>query len=134
MKRTETIEALRKRLLEIVDDEHSMCEVAAARQIYCHGFAQWTFGELKKRYPMIVRSRPAITPAELRELANRWQLARQSAHGVELACDAQTLEGARSICGGWNQWSDDDLARFHAELLGEAVQVVPDPPPARRVG
>jgi hypothetical protein len=130
--RTEAIDGLRKLLLELVDDEHSMCAVAAERGIYCHGFAQWTFGELRKRYAMISRSRPAITPAELRELANRWQLARQAAHGEALSCDSQMHEGRLAICRGWDEFSDDDLARFHSELGGRSVRVVPDPAPAAR--
>jgi hypothetical protein len=121
--RAELIDRLRAELLETCDDEHSMCEAATKRGIFCHGFSQWTFSELRRRFPTIVRSRPAITPAELKELANEWILARQAAQGLPLACDAQMHEGALRICKGWDQWSNADLARFLHELTGEEVEV-----------
>jgi hypothetical protein len=124
--RTQAIEALRTKLLALADDEHSICDVAAQRGIYCHGFAQWSFGELKKRHPTIVRSRKAITPAELRELANRWQLARQEVRHEALACDAQMHEGPLQMCKGWGTWSTADLSRFYEEMTGEQVEVVAD--------
>ena len=123
MTRTEVVEGLRRKLLAVADDEHSICDVAASRGIFCHGFAQWTFTQLKERHPTIVRSRPRVTPAELRDLANRFQLARQTARGTALACDTQMQEGALQICKGWDQWTSADLARFYGELGGEEIEV-----------
>ena len=127
--REEAITKLRSELKNYVDDEHSMCEVAARLNIFCGGFAQWTFSELKKRYPMIVRSRPRITPAELKELANRWQLARQFVNDDELACDTQCKETHHQICKGWDEHDEQDLAKFCCELTEQEVRVVPDPVP-----
>ena len=128
--RTQAIDALRQALLALSDDEHSVCELAGRLGIFCDGFAQWTFGELKRRHPQIVRSRRRVTPAELRELADRWQLARQTALGTTIACDTQMLEDpSKRTCQGWNEFDERDLARFHAELCGEEVEVVPDPAP-----
>ena len=121
--REEAIAKLRTKLMDYVDDEHSICDVAARFHIFCGGFAQWTFSELKKRHPMIVKSRPRITPAELKELANRWQLARQYATGSDFACDVQMHEGEKRVCQGWNEFSDEDLAGFVGEICGETVQV-----------
>ncbi|TDJ70108.1 MAG: hypothetical protein E2O39_10525 [Planctomycetota bacterium] len=121
--RSQVIDNLRIALIALTDDEHSICEVAERLDIFCGGFAQWTFTELKQRYPTIVRSRPRITPQELRELANRWQLARQSVMGTKLACDTQSREGRLRTCRGWDEWSDDDLARFHADLCHEEVEI-----------
>lgn len=123
MTRTEVVEALRRKLLAVVDDEHSICDVAASRGIFCHGFAQWTFTQLRERHPTIVRSRPLLTPAELRDLANRFQLARQTARGTALACDTQMQEGALRICKGWDEWTSADLERFYQELGGEEIEV-----------
>jgi len=123
--RDQAIDALRTALLELIDDQHSCCEVAARKGIFCHGFAQWTFTELRNRYPTIVRSRPRITPAELRDLANRWQLARQTALGTSLSCDTQLQEGALQTCTGWNEFGSADLERFHVELTGEPIEIVP---------
>ena len=124
MTRKEAVDAMRAKLLEVCDDEHSICEIAAQRNIFCHGFAQWTFGELKKRYPTIVRSRPAITPQELLDYANRWQLCRQTVRDSKIACDLQLDEGALRTCRGWDEWPNADLARFYRELFGEEVELV----------
>jgi hypothetical protein len=123
MSRTEVVEALRGQLLAVSDDEHSICELAARRGIFCHGFAQWSFTELKARHPTIVRSRPRVTPKELRDLADRFQVARATARGTALACDTQMQEGALQICKGWDQWTSADLARFYWELAGEEIEV-----------
>jgi len=123
--REEAINKLRAKLMDYVDDEHSICDVAARFHIFCGGFAQWTFGELKKRHPQIVKSRPHITPAELKDLANRWQLARQFVSGKDFACDVQMEEGEKRMCQGWNEFTDADLAGFVSEICGETVQVGP---------
>jgi uncharacterized protein YjiS (DUF1127 family) len=124
--RSQAMQEIRDQLLKLVDDEHSMCDVAARYHIFCGGFARWTFTELKQRYPQIVRSRPRITPAELRELANRWQLARQLVKGTELACDTQMIEAGKRTCQGWDEFTDEQLAGFHASLCHEDVEIVPD--------
>ena len=126
--RGQAIDKLRAKMLALVDDEHCMCAVASRLQIGCGGFSQWTFTELKERYDWIVKRRPHITRAELEELANRWQLARQFVQDTLLSCDTQTHEHHHRICEGWEGFSDEDLARFHRELSGEEVEVLPDAP------
>jgi hypothetical protein len=121
--RAELIDRLRAKLLEHCDEEHSICETASEQGIFCRGFSQWKFTELRKRYPTIVRSRPAITPAELLDLANRWQLARQVATEQPIACDVQLHEGERCTCHGWDEWSSEDLLRFYGELGDEDVTI-----------
>lgn len=121
--RKELIDRLRDKLLAYCDEEHSICEVASEKQLFCRGFSQWKFSELRRRYPTITRSRPAITPVELLDLANRWQLARQMATEQPIACDVQLHEGERCTCHGWDEWSSEELARFHRELDGEDVTV-----------
>lgn len=124
--RNQAIDDLRESLLALVDDEHSICEVAERKGIFCGGFGQWTFQELKRRHPTIVRSRPCITPKELKELANRWQLVRKEVKGTAIACDTQLDEGSLSVCKGWDEWPDEDLARFYLELRHEEVEVLPE--------
>ena len=126
--RSQAIHDIRSNLMTLVDEEHSMCEVAARLHIFCGGFAQWTFGELKQHFPTIVRSRPRITRKQLEELANRWQLARQTALGSEFACDAQMHESkGLQVCRGWNDFTNEQLALFYSQILGEEVSVVNDP-------
>lgn len=129
--REEAIGDLRKAIESLQDDQHSICQIAAERNLFCRGFAQWSFSELRSRYPQITRSRPHISRQRLEELANRWQVARQWATEKPTACDVQQHERCFQQCRGWDEWSDADLEVFHTEMCGENVQIVPDAPAAR---
>ena len=124
---SEAIDLLRAKCVALVDDEHSLCEVAARLHFLCGGFSQWRSDELKQRYDWIARRRPRVTRRELESLANRWQLARQFVLDAPLSCDSQMQERAHPVCRGWAEHSDEDLARFCKELTGEETQVLPDP-------
>jgi hypothetical protein len=128
--RDEAIGDLRKAIESLQDDQHSICQIAAERSLFCHGFAQWSFGELRARYPQILRSRPVLTRPRLEELANRWQLARQWATDKPTACDVQQSERCFQQCRGWSEFSDADLEAFHVELCAEPVAI--DPPTEAR--
>jgi len=127
--RERAIEDLREKLLTLVDDEHSMCLVAARLGIFCHGFKQWSTGELRAHHDWIVRNRLGVRREELEDLANRWQLARQRVLGVPLCCDIQAdpCEPHRT-CASWEGFSDPQIAAFHREILGEEVEIVPSAP------
>ena len=73
--RREAIDDLRTALSEVSGDEHSICQVAKEKGLFCHGFAQWKLHELKAQYPQITRSRPRLTRDEMEDLADRWQMA-----------------------------------------------------------
>jgi len=122
MSREEVVAAIRARLLEMVDDEHSMCRVAAERGIYCRGFAQYSDEEMKKRYSWLLKRNPEMKREELEDLANRWQLARQIVDAVPISCDAQAVE--HDTCMGWDEYDDRTLERFHRELVGTEVRIV----------
>jgi hypothetical protein len=124
--RSEAIALLRRKCLALVDEEHSLCQVAARLHILCGGFSQWTAAELRERYDWIVKRRPGLTRAELEDLANRWQLARQFALDEALSCDVQAREKHHPVCHGWDGHPDEDLARFCEELTGEPHRVVGD--------
>jgi hypothetical protein len=119
--RAEAVGRLRYELKRLTDDEHSMCQVAAKKGIFCHGFARFSDEELRKRFAGIVRSRPKVNRWQLEELANRWELARQIVQGVALACDAQTRD--HDTCRGWDDFSNEEIARFCSDLLGLDVVV-----------
>ena len=121
--RAQAIDALRAKLLTLADDEHSMCWVAAKKHVFCGGFSQWKFDELRRRNPAIVKRHPHVSRPELEELADRWQLARQFVQDTPTACDTQAIE--RDTCRGWDEFSDEQLAEFHEELLGERVEIAP---------
>ena len=58
----------------------------------------------------------------MEEFANLWQLTEQVRCRAAVACDAAA--SGRSPCRGWNEFSNDDLARFSCDLLGENVEIV----------
>lgn len=128
--RDQAINAIRAKLLTLVDDEHSMCEVSSRLGIYCGGFSQWSSGELREKHNWIVQNRPAVKRPELEDLANRWQLARQYVLGTLISCDTQADEHEQHhTCHGWKQFTDEQLAGFHREILGEELEIVaPEPP------
>jgi len=123
LKRSFVIDKLREFLVNFTDDDHSMCEEAARRGILCKGFRKFTTPELKQKFDYMVKHRPAITRPQLEELINQYELARQEVHHVPLACDAATID--QDLCMGWNEFSNEDLARFYQNWYGEEITVLP---------
>ena len=123
--RERAIEDVRRKLLTLVDDEHSMCEVATRLGVFCQGFRQWKTGELRSRYGWIVRNRPAVRRAELEDLANRWQLARQRVLGLPLCCDIQAdpCETHRT-CSSWEGFADRPWYRRRAFVHKAAFKLL----------
>lgn len=119
--RQQAVHALRRKLLEMTDDDHSMCRVASEKGIYCRGYRPLTDEQMKQKYEWILHRNPTMSRAELEDLANRWQLARQIVDKVPFSCDAQQIE--HDTCSGWDGISDDELIRFHRELLAEEIQI-----------
>jgi len=126
--RHEAIETLRRHLMSLTDDQHSICQVAGEHGIFCGGFRRFPDVEFQERFHGLVSRREGLTRSQQEYLANTWQLARQILQNVGLACDAQTQ--AHDTCGGWDDFSNEDLARFLRELLAAEVTVVPDREPA----
>ncbi len=120
--RSAAIRRLRDVLLLMTDEDHSICRIAAERGIFCKGFKRYDDEELRQRYAWLVNRDPEISRHRLEDLADRWQLARQVFDAVPIACDAQQIE--HDTCGGWDEFSDDDLVRFCREILHENVIIV----------
>lgn len=121
MSREQAVDDLRGALLHLVDDEHSICEVAARHGIFCRGFQQFSDDELRQRYGWLVERKHPASRHDLEDLANRWQLARQLVRGVSLSCDAQTCD--HDTCGGWDDFSDAMLVDFYRKLRGEPIRI-----------
>ncbi|HEV8660791.1 MAG TPA: hypothetical protein VGS96_19470 [Thermoanaerobaculia bacterium] len=119
--RTEVIDLLRQELVKRADGEMSACKVAEEQGIFCRGFARYTDVELRRRYDWIVRKRPKMTRKELEEIADRWQMARQEVDQLPVACDVQ--QKVHDTCGGWDDFSNEDLARFYFEMTGKEIVV-----------
>ncbi len=120
--RQEAIRAIRGKLLDLVDDDHSMCRVASEQNIYCRGFRQFTDEGLRERYAWLLRRNPNMGREELEDLANRWQLARQIVDSVPVSCDAQALE--HDTCSGWEGFDNQTLSRYYREMVGDEITVI----------
>ena len=118
--RSDLIVALRDELSRRAGDM-SICKLAAQTGIFCKGFRRYSDAELKERYGWISKKNPDASRGELEEIADRWQLAREEVLGAKTSCDVQQLE--HDTCGGWDDFSNDDLARFLLELTGRNVVV-----------
>jgi hypothetical protein len=120
--RAEAISRLRRELLAMTDEDHSLCQVAAERRIFCRGFRRWNDWEFDRRWRTFIGRSTHLSRAQMEEYANLWELAEQVRQRVPLACDAQTT--SCRPCRGWNEFSNADLARFCSDVLGVNVDVV----------
>lgn len=114
LSREALIERLRQQLLRLTGTDQSICRMAAERGIFCHGFRQFSERDLRERLHWMTERLPDATRAEIEELGDRWQLARQQVNDLPAACDVQKRE--QDLCGGWDDFSDDDLGRFYDEM------------------
>ena len=113
--RSDLIVALRDELSRRAGDM-SICKLAAQTGVFCKGFRRYSDAELKEHYAWISKRNPNASREELEEIADRWQLAREDVLGAKTSCDVQQLE--HDSCGGWDDFSDEDLAKFLRELTG----------------
>ncbi len=119
--REEAIAGLRRRLQELGGEEHSMCQVAAERGIFCRGFRRWHDAEFHERWRVVLGQSTHLSRAQIEQLADLWQLSEQIRCRVGLACDAQTI--AHGPCRGWDEFTDRSLEQFCAEVLSRRVVV-----------
>jgi hypothetical protein len=112
--RESLIERLRPELLRLTGDDRSICRMAAERGIFCHGFSRFSDADLRRRLHWIAQRRPDATRPEMEDLGDRWQLARQEVDHLPTACDVQARE--HDLCGGWDDFSDEDLVRLYEDL------------------
>ncbi|HMA18399.1 MAG TPA: hypothetical protein VKS03_08170 [Thermoanaerobaculia bacterium] len=120
--REEAVSRLRASLLALTDEEHSLCQVAAERGIFCRGFRRWGEAEFDRRWRKFIGRSRHLSREQMEQYANIWELAEQIRQRVSLACDAQIT--GRGPCRGWNEFSNADLARFCSDVLGQNVEVV----------
>ena len=119
--REELVGRLRSQLSKYTDVETSICKVAAQRGIFCKGFDRYDDEELRRRYSWIADKRPGISREELEVIANDWQLAQQEVYELPFACDVQRK--VHDTCRGWNDFTNEQLAKFYFQLTGKEIQV-----------
>jgi hypothetical protein len=112
--RQRCIDALRRRLTQIAGPDASLCRVASERGIFCRGFRRWHIAEFDRRWRGAIGRSTHLSRAQMERFADLWQLTEQVCRGASLACDAAGAIG--SPCRGWDEFSDEDLARFCREL------------------
>lgn len=114
--RGQMVERLRRALHAIVDPDVSICRTAGERGIFCRGFRRWGAADFDRRWRKPIGRSTHLTRDQMEQFADLWQLTEQMRCGVPLACDA--ANGPGSPCRGWDEFSDEDLARFCSELTG----------------
>ena len=120
--RSVVVDRLRQYLLGLVDEDHTICDVAARRRIFCQGFRRCSSKELREKFNWI--DRKDLSDEQFTDLVNAYLLGRKQSLDAPLACDAQLLD--RDTCLGWDEFSDAALAGFHEEWLGTPVQIEPE--------
>src|ERR1700730_15310786 len=121
IERTEAIDLVRSELLKHTDSETSACKYASERGVFCRGFVRFSDSELRRKFGWITRRRPDMTREELEVMANRWQLARQEVTALPPAGGVQQRK--HDMCRGWDDFTNDELSRFYAELTGKTIVV-----------
>lgn len=124
--RTQAIVELRQALRPLVERDTSLCTAVARRGVFCRGHAQWDLAELRARYPWIAERYPQAGREAFLELVNRWECGRRGVEHGRLPCDVAPRRRGAAPCAGWEEFYEAELARFHGELCGEPVRVVPE--------
>jgi hypothetical protein len=119
--REAAVARLRRKLISLREEGKSVCQIAAEREIFCRGFHRDNDNDLRFRYAAAIQEAPQLTRAELEQRANAWQLERQQQEATMLCCDVQAMY--YESCRAWDDFSNEDLSRFCAEMLGERVRV-----------
>jgi predicted Fe-S protein YdhL (DUF1289 family) len=126
--RETAVAQIRRQLIAMREEGKSVCQMAAEKGILCRGFSRDTDEELRWRYAAATQLGGDLAREEMERRANAWQLERQRDIGTLLCCDVQYM--FYETCRAWDDFSNDDLARFCHELLGEQVQVMGEKSPA----
>jgi hypothetical protein len=121
LSRADAIGVLRDALVRIAGPDASICRAAAERGVFCRGFRRYDDEALRAEYKWLEERRPGLTREQLEDLGDRWQLARQEVRQAATACDVQAAE--HDTCGGWDDFSSDELARFIFETTKRRVTV-----------
>ncbi len=119
--REAAVARIRRDLILMQEDGKSVCRIAAERNILCRGFHRDSPDELRWRYSEQIGNAAELTPLELEERANTWQLERQQSEKARLCCDVQYM--FYETCRAWDDFTNEELSRFCFELSGDQVRV-----------
>ena len=119
--RETAVARIRRQIIAMAEEGKSVCQIAAENNILCRGFYRDTDDELRWRYADKIPGALGMARPELESRANAWQLERQQQEGSLLCCDVQSM--CYETCRAWDDFTNDELARFCEELLGGQVSV-----------
>ncbi|HSY50066.1 MAG TPA: hypothetical protein VLC46_14725 [Thermoanaerobaculia bacterium] len=126
--RETAVARLRRKLIAQREEGKSVCRMAAEKNIFCRGFLRDNDDDLRFRYAAAIDDAARLTREGLEERANVWQIERQRQEGALLCCDVQYM--GYETCRAWDDFSNEELSRFCAEMLGENVRVTGKVSPA----
>lgn len=112
---------IRRQLIAMKEEGKSVCQIAAEKNILCRGFHRDTDDELRGRYAATIPGVSGMSREELEIRANAWQFERQQHEGMLLCCDVQYA--CYETCRAWDDFTNEQLAQFCGELLGDQVRV-----------
>jgi len=119
--RETAVARLRRKLIALKEEGKSTCQTMAEKGIFCRGFHRDSDEELRFRYAATIENAAELSRAELEQRANAWQLERQQQEGALLCCDVQFM--GYETCRAWDDFSNEELSHFCAEMLGKDVRV-----------
>ena len=97
-----------------------MCEIAARLGIFCRGFRRWPDAVFLRIWMRAMGQSTHLNRAQMERLADLWQQTEQLRLRIPIACDGRTGCGP---CRGWDEFSDAELERFCADILGQNVVI-----------
>jgi hypothetical protein len=118
--RATAIARLRKALAAMTPPGHSTCRAVTDQGVLCRGFRQDSQTELRMRYAAEIDISGKRGDVERR--ADEYQHRRQIEEDAPCSCDVQ--QHYYETCRGWDEFTNEDLARFLLEVCGEQVRVV----------
>ena len=118
--REEAIARLSKRLAALAGPNQSICRFAAEENVLCRGFSRYTDEQFRQRYEFL--GEETTTRAELERRADEWHVTRAQIENARTACDVQRR--FVETCRGWNEFTNQELARFCSQICGERVVVI----------
>jgi len=116
--RDDAILRLSKRLAALAGPRKSTCRFAAEENVLCRGFARFSDDEIRQRYGFLGEA----PRAELERRADEWHVTRLEIERAPTACDVQ--QHFVETCRGWNEFTNQELARFCRDILGDRVVVI----------
>lgn len=121
-KRAQLIARLQSHVETLGLPSERICPYSSRKAFLCRGFAQWLWDAREQRRNERTHMLP-LSAVELRTLLDSWHEVQRAGLGGN-HCRGILVEEYRLPCEGWDEWSDEDLARMCRDF-GLAVESRP---------